>query len=271
MVYFLDIRYRVLPQSIHSHLPSHHAGLVITDIKVQFCFTPLSRCKLDPGKWHRVEKNLYLNSGFFSNAYLHVKRKREEDLGTNDKVVVDLKIGKLDPANGHPGEANAKWESREAGIWIKRSTKKHDSDSKNVVTAIDILFGADAVEPRHGWEIRDHALLLGSAAEAMEARVSLRRGAPQKNRKPQLRVNDHGKFKIIQISDLHLSTGTGKCRDPEPKETGGEKCEADPRTLEFIARVLDSEKPNMAVLSGDQINGKTAPDVQTVRLTKNFF
>lgn len=62
--------------------------------------------------------------------------------------------------------------------------------------------------------------------------------------------------------DLHLSTGTGNCREAEPPSSAT-GCEADPRTLDFIAKVLDEEKPDFAVLSGDQINGDTAPDAQS--------
>lgn len=62
--------------------------------------------------------------------------------------------------------------------------------------------------------------------------------------------------------DLHLSTGTGHCRDAEPP-TSAAGCEADPRTLDFIAKILDEEKPDFAVLSGDQVNGDTAPDAQS--------
>jgi hypothetical protein len=267
LVFFLDSRYRVLPQSVHSHLPLHNEGLIITDITVQTCSTlnPLSSCKLDQDKWHRVEKDLYLNAGWVSRAYVHIKRKREEELTDEDKVIVDVRIGKLDPAMGEKTQASEKWESRPAGVWLKRSAKRHASDSKTSVTAVDVLFGADAVEPRPGWElVTPGALRLDSGADGKEPRLSIRRGPAVKIEKPVPRIRKDGKFKIVQVSDLHLSTGPGVCRDPEPKEHNGGKCDADPRTLEFVGRVLDEEKPDMVVLSGDQVNGETAPDVQTV-------
>jgi predicted MPP superfamily phosphohydrolase len=97
------------------------------------------------------------------------------------------------------------------------------------------------------------------------------------------RIRKDGKFKIIQISDLHLSTGLGKCRDEEPRGMGmaagkkggdgrdSERCEADPRTLEFVGKVLDEEKVDFAVLSGDQVNGETAQDVQSVSFHRVLF
>ena len=270
MVWFLDSRYRVLPASLHNALPAHHPGLVIVDITVASCssINVFSNCKLDPALWHRVEKDLYLDQGFVSSAYVHIKRKKEEDLLPEDKVVVDISVGKLLPSSSEKSDdADAeKWEARDGGIWIKRSGKAGESDSDRAVTSVDVLFGADAVDPRDGWEVIGTPLLLGSSGERHEPRLSIRRGNPQPAAKPVLKVRDNGKFKILQVSDLHLSTGTGVCRDEEPKGYNNGKCEADPRTLEFIERLLDEdEKPDLVVLSGDQVNGDTAPDAQTVR------
>ncbi|KAH3987373.1 hypothetical protein HBI56_009570 [Parastagonospora nodorum] len=266
IVFFLDNRYRVLPQSVHNHLPLHHEGLVITDLTVQTCssLNPLSKCMLDQKKWHRVEKDLYLGKGWVSKAYVHIKRKREEELSAQDKVIVDVRIGKLDPATGEKAQAAEKWESRPAGVWLKRSLKRHASDSNRAVTAVDILFGADAVEPRPGWElVKNGALHLDSGNDSKDPRISIRRGPPVKHERPVPKIRKDGKFKIMQISDLHLSTGLGVCRDPEPKSLNGGQCDADPRTLEFVERVLDEEKPDLVVLTGDQVNGGTAPDVQS--------
>lgn len=194
---------------------------------------------------------------------MHIKRKKEEELTVDDKVILDVRIGRLDPAVGEKGQGAEKWESRPAGVWLKRSARRHASDSKTVVTAVDILFGADAVEPRPGWEIKDNALQLDTAGEGNEARLTIRRGPPHKIEKPVPRMRKDGKFKIMQVSDLHLSTGTGICRNPEPPGHNGGRCEADPRTLEFVGRVLDDEKPDLVVLTGDQVNGETAPDAQS--------
>jgi hypothetical protein len=261
-IYFLDSRYRVLPDTIHNHLPAHHPGLVVTDITVYTC--RFGSCKLPTDKWHRIEKDLYLKSGWITKAYVHIARKLEEDLKGDDKVIVDVKVGRLDPSANEKGDSAEKWESREAGIWLKRSSRRHASDGNRAVTSIDVLFGADAVEPRPNWEIRDQPLLLDNAKEQLEARLSIRHGQSPKVDRPIPRVRKDGRFKIMQASDLHLSTGLGLCRDAEPKGLNGGKCDADPRTLEFVGRLLDEEKPDLVVLSGDQVNGETAPDAQSV-------
>ncbi|KAK4941882.1 hypothetical protein LTR28_008796 [Elasticomyces elasticus] len=278
-LFLLDHRYRVLPASIHSALPLHNPGTVITDITLKTCgsLNPLSQCRLDPNVWHRVEKDLYLNTGWLSSAYLHVKRKKEEELSRDEKVVIDVRVGRLDPGVGEKGQQNERWEARPAGIWLLRSSKRKDSDSKQVVTAVDVLFGADAVEPRPGWQIASTALLLDTdpAKGRHEVKLSVRHGRSRKEEdvaKTQVppRIRKDGKFKMLQVSDLHLSTGVGVCRDPlfaegMEKANGGAKCEADTRTLEFLAKVLDEEEPDLVVLSGDQVNGDTAGDAQSVR------
>lgn len=247
-------------------MPAHHPGLVITDITVTSCshINLFSSCKLDANVWHRVEKDLYLRSGWVSSAYVHVKRKKEEELLADDKVIVDISVGRLDPSNGQKGEADERWESRPAGLWIKRSAKRHASDSQDAITAVDVLFGADAVDPRDRWSLVGTPLLLDTSGEVQEARLSVRRGKPSSPAKVIPRIDGNGKFKIMQVADLHLSTGTGHCRDEQPVGLNGGKCEADPRTLEFVSRLLDEEKPDLIILSGDQVNGETAPDAQSV-------
>ena len=187
-----------------------------------------------------------------------------------DKVIIDVSVGRLDPSTGVKGEGDERWESRPAGIWLKRSAKRHASDKKEAVTAVDVLFGADAVDPRDGWQITGTPLLLDTSGEVQEARLSVRRGTQATTVKPTPRIKENGKFKIMQAADLHLSTGTGVCRDEEPPGLNGGKCEADPRTLEFVGRLLDEEKPDLVVLSGDQVNGETAPDAQSVRFLGPF-
>ena len=267
LVLFLDSQFRVLPQSLHEQLPGHHEGLVITDITLTFCSSVnvFSSCKLDSQEWHRIEKDLYLNTGWVNQAFIHVKRKKEEELEADDSIIVDVKCGRLDPAVGEKNKGNEKWESRPGGIWILRSAKRHESDSKEAVTAVDVLFGADAVEPRLGWKIRETPLLLDASSGTLEAHMTVRSGRLQKVDRPNLKIRNNGKFKIMQLADLHLSTGMGTCRDAEPAGHNGGVCDADSRTLTFVSKLLDMEEPDLVVLTGDQVNGDSSPDVQSVR------
>ena len=118
LLFIADSRYKVLPNSLHSHLPTHHAGYVITDISIAFCSSanPFSSCRWDTNQWTRIEKDLYLSSGWLNSAWLHVQRRKEEELLPDQKVVVGVKVGRADPGDqrGHEGE---QWEWRPGGIW----------------------------------------------------------------------------------------------------------------------------------------------------------
>lgn len=249
----------MLPSELHTWSPLHHSGAVVTDITVTTCssISLFSGCDLGED-WHRIQKDLFLGSGWLSHGYVQIKRKKEEDLVDGDQVVMDVRTSRLDPTTSEKDQEEQKWEARQGGIWLLRSGKKHASDSEKAVTAVDVLFGADAVEPRAGWEIKDQALAVD--AGAMEPRLSIRRGNLKTMARPQPRINNSGKFKIIQLSDLHLSTGFGVCRDEYPAST---HCDADVRTIGFVGEMLDTEKPDLAVLSGDIVNGETSPDSQT--------
>ena len=245
-------------------MPSHHPGLVVTDITIVTCSSvnPFTSCDLDPNVWHRINKELYLGKAWTTSAYMYVQRKHEEELSADDSVIMDMSVGRLDPST--QSESGDLWESRPGGLWIKRSAKKKSSDSDDAVTGVDILFGDDATEARDGWVIVGTPLLLNTGGPLLSVHLTIRRGEAPERKKPKLQIPDSGRLKIMQIGDLHLSNGVGECREAIPDSYSGGKCEADPRTLDFVTKILDEEKPDFVVLSGDQINGETAPDAPSV-------
>lgn len=185
-------------------MPLHHPGLVITDITLATCSTLniLSSCKLDPGKWHRIEKDLYLSRGWLTHAFVHIERKREAELTVRDRVILDVRVGSLDPVLSDKDQGAERWESRPGGIWLKRTAKHRESDSLKAVTAVDILFGSDAVEARLGWEISQQPLLLPTTGgDNHVSYLSIRRGSPVPKDNTALHVNKDGKFKIVQLAD----------------------------------------------------------------------
>ena len=212
-----------------------------------------------------MEKDLYLQSGWFASAWVHVQRKKEEELAEDDMVVVGVKVGRLDPGVGEQGHSGERWEARPGGIWVLRGKGRKESDSSHAVTAVDVLFGADAVDPRPGWELASSALMVDADDKMHLPRLSVRHGQPKTEHKtPPPRVRKDGRFKILQVSDAHLSTGIGHCRDAiGPGNQESTDCEADLRTLAFIETILDDEKPDLVVLSGDQVEGPAAPDTQS--------
>lgn len=122
--------------------------------------------------------------------------------------------------------------------------------SGHFISELDVFFGENAQDPRKGW-------ILGSSWKPIHfvnpVYISTKMtGDANKVEKPKLSLRDNGQFKIVQLSDLHLSVGNGKCLDEFPLT---ENCQAGPKTLKFVNEVLDIEKPDLVVFTGDQIIG----------------
>ena len=131
---------------------------------------------------------------------------------------------------------------------------------------MDILYGIDAIDPRPHWDLIRPPLQVQARHDTPVASLSIRRGgAPPKSdrEKPTLRARENGKFKIFQISDTHMVTGVGVCKDAfgPDKQLLSER-DADPLTVEFIGKILDIEKPDLVILTGDQLH-HDIPDSQS--------
>lgn len=184
-----------------------------------------------------------------STAWLHLAEAREHELTADDLVVTDIKVGDQCPGSS----LGTSWESRPGGIWLLRS--KYDRGIHRVVTSVDVLFGEDAIDVRPQWILSKTSLQTGAKTGIPVARLSVRHGSELVVPQPELKARRDGKFKIVQISDAHMVTGTGKSRDaidangrPLPPS------EADPLTVNFLGRVLDLESPDLVVLTGDQMH-----------------
>ncbi|KAG2290494.1 hypothetical protein Bca4012_034811 [Brassica carinata] len=69
----------------------------------------------------------------------------------------------------------------------------------------------------------------------------------------QLRFNSNGRFKILQVSDMHYGFGKeSQCSNVTPEELP--YC-SDLNTTSFIQRTIASEKPDLIVFSGDNVYG----------------
>jgi hypothetical protein len=233
---------------------------VVTDLNV--CIfspkIPSSTCALDPSMWHRVEKELHLHTAQ-QTAWLYVALANEEELGAEDLVVTDIRLGER-PLNLGSDQL---WESRPGGIWMLRS--RFSGKVGKVVPEVDVLFGADTVDPRPQWTLTPSPLQLHAHPRVPVARLSVLRGRskPIPDSRAALRVGEDGKFKIVQISDTHMVTGVGVCKDA--MDVHGKhmpECEVDPLTVNFIGKVLDVEKPDLVILTGDQLH-HDIPDSQS--------
>lgn len=230
-----------------------NADTVVTDLTVSFCspIDPSSTCAIDPRRWHRIEKELYLHTAQQS-AWLHVAQAKEKELTADDLVVTEIRVGELPPSAG----SDNSWESRPGSIWVFRSN--YTGDSHQAVSGVDVLFGVDAVDPRPQWALMRTPLQLNAQPEVPVARLSVRHGRLKPrpdDPRAALRVREDGTFKIVQISDTHMVTGVGVCKDAS--DADGQplpESEADPLTVDFLGGILDVEKPDLVILTGDQLH-----------------
>ena len=118
------------------------AHSTVTDLTIHLCSSTdlVSSSTPDSGRWHRLEKDLYLHTSQES-AWLHIASVEEKDLSNDDLVVLDIKVSEQRPVIG----SKDAWESRSGSIWILRT--KYTNSSHQPVTGVNVLFGADAVDP----------------------------------------------------------------------------------------------------------------------------
>lgn len=207
-------------------------------------------------RWRRIEKDINLHAGPDS-AWLLVEEAREDELYTDTLVVIDAVVQTGEPDSGPDTVGASSWERRPCGLWVLRG--KYKGDSRRTVTSADLLFGVDAIDPRPQWTLLSSPLQSEEAQHSVPAaRLSIRHGQPQPradHSREKLVAREDGTFKIVQLADTHMVTGVGTCTDaidahghPLPES------EADPLTVKFIGEVLDAEKPDLVVFTGDQLH-----------------
>ncbi|KAK5123275.1 hypothetical protein LTR85_002705 [Meristemomyces frigidus] len=232
-------------------------SLLITDVTI--CFSSpstreqeLLQCSLGSPNWQRLDKDLYLHGGR-QLAFIHAETKDEQELKADDLVVREVRVGKEPPARDG---RESRWEQRPGGIWLLRS--EFGGDTSTALKGLDVLFGTDAVDPRPLWHLMDAPLELDASPQTPVARLTFRHqrlnSGPNLPELP-LRANADGKFKVVQVSDTHMVTGVGVCKDAidadgQPLPAG----EADPRTVQFLEAILETEKPDLVILTGDQLH-----------------
>ena len=251
MLHSLDFS-RSFPSKSVTASPSRTTAVVphpvVTDLTV--CISDPSACELDLRVWHRVEKDLFLYTSKQS-AWLYVALANETELVAEDLLVTDIRVVESPPNLC----LDNSWESRPGGIFVRRS--KFFGKVEQAVTEVDVLFGVDAVDPRPQWTLMRSPLQLSSQLDVPVARLSVLHGRakPRPNDRAALRVREDGKFKIVQISDTHMVTGVGTCKDAiDARGNRLPESEADPLTVNFIGKILDTEKPDLVILTGDQLH-----------------
>ena len=244
--------HRIVPAVSPKH---RHAAVVRSPvvIDVRVCHHPLADpcdCKQRRGAYV-TEKDLYLyQHPDRHEAWLCAEVADETELADEALVVTSIIVGER--PSGPP--SGAVWEERDGEVWVLKQEFRNQID--RAVTGVDVLYGADAVDPRPQWNLLQVPLQLDAPPEIPAARLSFRRGRVKPKLDAQvLRIPENGKYRIIQISDLHMIAGSGVCKDAmDAHGVYLRPVAADPRTVGFIDEVLERWKPKLVILTGDQVD-----------------
>lgn len=252
-------------------------------------------------QWKRVHKkmrdsNLYaINSGMLYSTYLYVHSAKKTTFGTTraitdlaiarEKTVVplhvlkdvNLQIRSSDNSVFHNHEYpqefswsifgkgsptlsvdDEDWEYKSDGIWCKYSLIQEGSDD-TALTNLQIYLGDDFIESRPMWKEAIHGKSRGrlAALSITSERFNKNELVDNVHIANTLSLKSQG-FKILQLSDLHYSSGMGVCNEPP--------CLADFQTRNFISTVIDREKPDLVVITGDILDGVNTLDYETALL-----
>ncbi|KAF7356643.1 AIP3 domain-containing protein [Mycena venus] len=259
-----------LPLDVWAPLMPHDTGL--SEIAVTRCYVnprlgsglcdPDSTSEQDAirGKWVRVDRNLNYEGGYFA-GYLNIfyRRTRRQDVN----LITDIK---LYPDSESPSPSDG-WKkvplSLRSGImgapplhmWYKLGKTSGEmtvEERANIVTELDVLYGDDI--PWYGFEKLEPATML-HYRDVESTWLTMRRGVKLPPRAPPLHFSRDGRFKILQIADLHYSTSAGVCKDT-PASLSCKGGSDNLTTNSLIGAVLAIEKPDLVVFTGDQLNGQ---------------
>ncbi|CCL98565.1 uncharacterized protein FIBRA_00565 [Fibroporia radiculosa] len=218
------------------------------------------------GKWVRIPRNLNVQSGMMMSLNIYYRRTRRHDI----PLVTELRIMRDSES---PSPFSPAWHRVEQPVspsgsplylWYKTEKtllQMTPAERQNdLITEIDILFGDD--KPWYGFERVDRPVLEAKPIIRRESVwVTYRKGVKVPPQAPPLHFSHDGRFKIMQVADLHFSVSAGACRDTPLAPCSN----SDNLTSTLLARMLDMERPDLVVFSGDQLNGQgTAWDSRSV-------
>ncbi|KAI0291650.1 Metallo-dependent phosphatase [Multifurca ochricompacta] len=254
-----------LPLDVWSPLLPHDTGLseiavvrCVFDLSMIDMCTPSSSTSDDAikGRWVRVQRDLNLQAGMW-HLLLYYRRTRRRDVPLISEI-------QLLPSGLAPSGASGDWVKAPLSLrdgvrrapplflWYRNEKTLHDmseEERRSLITELDVVYGDG--DPWYGFE-RISPPTTENSARSESVSITVRRGVKPPPRAPPLHFSHDGRFKIMQIADLHFSVSAGPCRDPSSPCDGG----AYAYTESLVERMLDEERPDLVVFTGDQLNGQ---------------
>ncbi|PLW52856.1 hypothetical protein PCANC_08713 [Puccinia coronata f. sp. avenae] len=245
------------------------------------------------GRWVRVPRDLSKGVGHYYTE-IYYRRAQTLDLSSLDpKPITGLQVldedeetnpaiqPQLDQHNWQiagDGLRTGIWPSKvkQANLWFTRSPTFNGSDTIiQPINEISVLWGnkTDLVQPWWGFQRLNKPVFDGdNPMNHIQCDIAVRRQMVKPETPPPLTFHKDGKFKIMQISDLHFSVSGGQCQSAD----GISEClrdGADATTKKWLTKAIAEAKPDLIVLGGDQQLGRdhTFDTISTLTKLGHFF
>jgi len=234
-------------QWVHLYFKRRGERAPITHIAA--CAVPL--CTMNDS-WTRVNRPI-VTSTFKRNINLFYKSVPGE------RPVTSLGFSLDKPGQAGKG-ADLDQEMIDIGIVHKNSnvyltyTRGQVGDHDHAVDNIAVELGSNQIP--YNWNAATFDAKSRQDAPDWNAQVVYRNGAHRLPKAPTLRFKMDGSFKIVQFADIHMATGPHSCHQAPDSIS----CTGDINTLEMMERMLDAERPDLVVFSGDNVDGITSND-----------
>ncbi|GJE90394.1 metallo-dependent phosphatase [Phanerochaete sordida] len=260
-----------LPLDVWDPIMQHDTGL--SEIEVTQCFidpwfmpdiamdlcAPSSTKGDDAakGKWVQVAPNVNKQGLSYMNVWYRRTRRLDIPLITDIRVLPEHETPSPFAPTWYKVSMPISPRGQKLFLWYNKnktlSEMSQEERQNNLITELDVTFGDDA--PWYGFEKLERPVGAKDSAKKLEdVWLTIRRGVKPPPRAGPLHFSHDGKFKVMQIADLHFSVNQGDCRDMSIEcDPSG----SDNMTLSLLASVLDKEKPDLVVFTGDQLNGQT--------------
>ncbi|PWN47105.1 hypothetical protein IE53DRAFT_270919 [Violaceomyces palustris] len=183
--------------------------------------------------WHRAKNNLrtkYMRLWGGSKG-LHLYYMTRGGSSTEDEAQDGIEESRDDHVDG-------------------RATKRQGPPPVEAITELDVTYGDNPPWP--GFEPAGVIVKENRALGQSRTTLTFRRMPSRVPPASPPPFKKDGTFKILQLADLHFSVNPEPCRDVKKKD-----CVAKNDTLAMIDSWLDKERPDMVVLTGDQLNGQS--------------
>lgn len=258
-------------------LETINLNVVVTDVEIHKCLRGFS-CgtpKNSPGGvWVKIptKLNLYPHTFSFFNYFMYVEKSHGNDA---QRFIVDIQFhisDKLPETNAIEG---SEWTIHRTSskLYVHIQHMKVPGSEIPIVRDINILFGAhDLYDNRVHWRfqqtpillplkqtIHPHASLLSVSINDEMTIVNTEQEFVNVFKKNEVITTVDPKFKIMQLSDMHIGQDMGNCFD--------DNCKFDVKTLKFVKNAIETEGDvKLVIITGDMIDFDRSKHFESVVL-----